>query len=114
MTTRLCTLLAAFLFSQWAWPTAGRAADEPPVTMPPRQTALSDAATDARCLDALAQQDTQLKAMQQDLHRLHREIALLTRDQGKPGLAEILGGIGYIIGLFGLATWFHSRNRNDS
>ena len=34
-----------------------------------------------------------------------------TRKEG-PGLTEIIGGIGYIFGLFGLLMYFKSRNRN--
>ncbi len=31
----------------------------------------------------------------------------------KPGLSEILGGLGYIIGLMGIAAYFKSKKRND-
>ena len=30
-----------------------------------------------------------------------------------PGISDILGGIGYIIGLVGIAAYFHSRKKKD-
>jgi nickel transport protein len=35
-----------------------------------------------------------------------------TYDRG-PGLTEIMGGIGYIIGLVGLALYFSNRRRKE-
>ncbi|MCK5681419.1 hypothetical protein KAI46_11480 [bacterium] len=42
--------------------------------------------------------------------KLHPLIAMLAELRNpKPGLKEILGGLGYIIGLVGIATYFQSR-----
>ena len=49
--------------------------------------------------------------MSRDLHRIHRELAALRADLGKPGLTDIFGGIGYIFGLFGVAAYVASRRR---
>lgn len=43
------------------------------------------------------------------LEPIHRTLAELTED--KPTIQDILGGIGYIIGLVGLAAYFQSRKR---
>lgn len=80
------------------------------VTAPPLQTLLVDAtSSESACVQAVTRLESRQQTMQQDLRRLHREIAALRTDQAKPGLTEILGGIGYIIGLFGLFAWTRSR-----
>ena len=48
----------------------------------------------------------QLKAIQDDILELQRLV-------GKPGLAEILGGLGWIVGLAGAYLWGVSRGRGD-
>ncbi|SFL73724.1 hypothetical protein [Halanaerobium salsuginis] len=45
---------------------------------------------------------------------LRKQIAKLITEQEKPGISEILGGIGYIIGLMGVALYFISRKRSES
>ena len=41
-------------------------------------------------------------------------IKMLSESQKKgPGLGDIIGGIGYIIGLVGIAAYFHSRKKNS-
>lgn len=47
------------------------------------------------------------KKLQPVLHRLHQ------MDEG-PRLADIMGGIGYILGLVGLGTYIHYRRRSSS
>jgi len=47
------------------------------------------------------------EAVQEAVRPLRQDLARL-QDQG-PGLTEVLGGIGYIIGLMGLAAYLHSR-----
>ena len=48
-----------------------------------------------------------------ELRRIQREIAALRADLEKPGLPEILGGIGYILGLFGTAAFVAGRRRKE-
>ena len=55
-----------------------------------------------------------MEEQQRELHRLSREIALLSANQKKPGLTEVLGGLGYIIGLCGLYAWARSRDKGHS
>ncbi|MDY6849087.1 MAG: hypothetical protein AB7F20_00315 [Geoalkalibacter sp.] len=41
--------------------------------------------------------------MERELRRLHREIAMLRQEFENPGMEDIFSGIGYILGLFGVA-----------
>lgn len=63
-------------------------------------------AADTEALESLAagQQD-----IRREITRLHHEIAVLRTEQAQPSLTEILGGIGYIIGFFGLYAWLRPR-----
>ncbi len=115
MPTRTCLVFAAMLCSLLAWPGAHCLAANPDsVTAPPLQTAVIDTATAPACAEAIARQAAQLKGLQQDVQRLHREIALLRSELSTPGLTEVLGGIGYIIGLFGLVAWLGRRKQGAS
>ncbi len=46
-----------------------------------------------------------------DLRHIQREIAALRADLEKPGFRDILSGIGYIFGLFGVAAFVASRRK---
>jgi len=48
-----------------------------------------------------------------ELRRIQREIAALRADLEKPGLQEIMAGIGYILGLFGTAAFVAGRRRKE-
>ena len=56
----------------------------------------------------LEQQNSKLT---RDLRRIQREIAALRADLDEPGLQEIFSGIGYILGLFGMAAFMAARNK---
>ena len=82
------------------------------LTAPPLQTALVEqevVSTEKAIL--LERIDEQHQALSKDLRRLHRELAALKAAQDKPGLTEIIGGIGWIIGLFGTAAYVSSRRK---
>jgi hypothetical protein len=49
------------------------------------------------------------KIMDAKLRPLMRELRGLRETAGRPGITEILGGIGYIIGLAGLAAYFRYK-----
>ena len=49
-----------------------------------------------------------------DLRQIKREIAALGQQLENPGIREIMGGIGYILGLFGVAAYVASRKKNIS
>jgi hypothetical protein len=46
-----------------------------------------------------------------DLRRIQREIAALRADIARPGLQEIFAGIGYILGLCGVAAFVAARRK---
>lgn len=46
-----------------------------------------------------------------ELRRIQREIAALREDLGKPGFKDVVAGIGYIFGLFGVAAYVASRRK---
>ncbi len=49
--------------------------------------------------------------MAEELRRIHREIAALRADLDQPGLAEVFAGLGYILGLFGVAAFVAARRK---
>ena len=46
-----------------------------------------------------------------ELRRIQREIAALRADLDEPGFQDIFSGIGYILGLFGVAAFVASRRK---
>ena len=91
---------------------AGSAIATETSTAPPLQTALVEkGVAPEECAKVLERIDEQHQALSKDLRRLHRELAALKADQNKPGLTEIIGGIGWIIGLFGTAAYVSSRKK---
>ena len=52
------------------------------------------------------------KAIDERLRPIERMLAKLQEERG-PGLTEIIGGIGYIFGLMGIALYFNSRRKDD-
>jgi nickel transport protein len=55
----------------------------------------------------------QNSALSRDLRRIHREIAALRADLDEPGMKEVFAGIGYIVGLFGMAAFAAARRRRQ-
>lgn len=54
---------------------------------------------------------TQNSRLNDELRRVQREIAALRADLNKPGLRDVVSGIGYIFGVFGVAAYVASRRR---
>ena len=46
-----------------------------------------------------------------EFREIKRDIAVLSQQVAEPGMSEILGGIGYILGLFGVAAYVASRKK---
>ena len=51
-------------------------------------------------------------ALHRQVRRLESQSAALREELNSPGSAQIIGGIGYIVGLFGIAGWFAARNKS--
>ena len=54
---------------------------------------------------------TEIAALRADIASLHREIASLKNDE--PSVRDIVGGLGWIAGLVGVACWFSARRRQS-
>ncbi|MFH1153462.1 MAG: hypothetical protein V1793_06590 [Pseudomonadota bacterium] len=64
---------------------------------------------DCRAVVALVnEQNTKLSG---DLRRIQREIAALRADLDEPGFKDVVAGIGYILGLFGVAAFVAARRK---
>lgn len=51
------------------------------------------------------------KVMERKLKPIKSILVKMQKESARPGITEILGGIGYIIGLMGIALYFKSRKR---
>jgi hypothetical protein len=54
-------------------------------------------------------------ALQGKVQRLEHQVAALRQELNAPDATQTIGGIGYIVGLFGIAGWFtaHKKNRQE-
>lgn len=57
----------------------------------------------------LQQENTSL---QRQVRRLEHEVSALRDELDTPDATQIIGGIGYIVGLFGLAAWYAAGKKN--
>jgi len=71
--------------------------------------AATPAENDSRDLAALLAEQNNF--LSRELRRIQREIAALRADLDKPRLQDVMGGIGYIFGLFGTAAFVAARRR---
>jgi nickel transport protein len=62
--------------------------------------------------EVIALLKAQNRELSGDLRRIHREIAALRADLNEPGMKEVFAGIGYIVGLFGVAAFVAARRRS--
>jgi len=65
------------------------------------------------CLNAEEIRNVVEKTMDKKLQPMMRDLRKSLNPDQAPGFREILGGIGYIIGLIGVAAYFHSRKKKD-
>lgn len=65
------------------------------------------------CRALAAHLEEQNRKLGQELRQIKREIAVLNQNLERPGIREIMAGIGYILGLFGMAAFFAARRRRD-
>jgi nickel transport protein len=70
-----------------------------------KSEALSRKGTDAEQIRSIVEQvlDARLKPIQRELARIRKD--------DRPGFTEVMGGIGYILGLMGLIMYFKSRKK---
>jgi len=51
-------------------------------------------------------------AVKEEMESIRSELIKMNMELSKPKVTEILGGIGYIVGLFGAALWVKGKNKN--
>ena len=64
------------------------------------------------CPEAVALLKTQNKKISGEFRKIKREIAALREELSKPGLNEVFGGIGYILGFLGIIFYFQARKQS--
>ena len=64
------------------------------------------------CAEVVALLNTQNNKISRELRMVKREIAALKEALSKPGLDEIFGGIGYIMGFLGIIFYFQARKQS--
>jgi len=64
------------------------------------------------CAEAVALLKTQNKKISQEFRQVKREIAALKEAISKPGLKEVFGGIGYILGFLGIIFYFQAKRHS--
>nr|WP_321465694.1 hypothetical protein [uncultured Desulfobulbus sp.] len=69
------------------------------------------AAQAEQCQSLVTRVTEQNRQLHQELRQIKREMALLNQNLEKPGVREIMSGIGYILGLFGVAALVSGRRR---
>ena len=80
------------------------AQEEPPVTV-------EEEALDGNCAEAVVLLKEQQKKLSRELRRIQRELAALREELAAPGLREVFSGIGYTLGLFGVAFFVQGRKQ---
>ena len=84
--------------------------DPPPHSSSTQITAADEQPNDCRAL--LARIDEQERKLNQELRQIKRELAALNQRLEEPGLKEALAGVGFILGLLGLAAFAVARRRD--
>lgn len=108
-------LLIGFLICTVLLLSGAVASDRGPVSSESASSSISEgsrtwsAPEPLRMLETLHEQQQQMAA---ELRAIKREIAALKTAMNEPDLKDILGGIGYILGLCGIAFYVHARRRN--
>lgn len=73
-------------------------------------TELTEDDDETNCKQVIEMLNFQTTEQDKDFRFIKREIAVLKEAMEKPGITEIIGGIGYIFGLLGISYYWHARN----
>ena len=60
---------------------------------------------------ALAELRQENTALRRQVQRLERQVAAQRDELSRPGASEVFGGLGYIVGIFGIAAWWSARRQ---
>jgi len=72
---------------------------------------VASTACEACCSALAAQLEEQNRKISHELRLIKRDLTLLNQNLEKPGLREIMAGVGYILGLFGIAAFVAARRQ---
>lgn len=108
---RVLPLLMLALLASFSSRSVVQAADENPAPAPPAQMAAAGEQPGA-CQALMTQIDEQNRLLSQELRQIKRELAALNQNLEKPGIKEVMAGIGTILGLFGVAAFVAARRRD--
>ncbi len=89
--------------------TSSAMAGEPEFT--PEPVPAAPAVSLGQCRELVALLAEQDQKNSREFRQIKRDIALLSQQVAEPGMREILGGVGYIVGLFGVAAYVASRKK---
>ncbi len=76
--------------------------EQPPVASP---------ATPDQCSELVVLLAEQEQRNAKEFRQIKRDLAALSQQVAEPGMREIFGGVGYILGLFGVAAYVASRKK---
>ena len=108
--SRVLLLLMLALLASFSSRSVVQAADENSAPAPPAQMAAAGEQT-GNCQTLMTQIDEQNRRLSQELRQIKREMAALNQNLEKPGIKEVMAGIGTILGLFGVAAFVAARRR---
>ena len=80
--------------------------------VPAQPLAVSPGAS-GQCSELVALLAEQEQRNAREFRQIKRDLAALSQQVAEPGMREIFGGIGYILGLFGVAAYVASRKKNN-
>jgi hypothetical protein len=86
-------------------------AKEPAV--PPGQVTVSTGTSPDQCSEFATLLAKQEQNNSREFRQIKRDIAALNQQVTEPGMREIFGGVGYILGLFGVAAYVASRKKTE-
>lgn len=78
---------------------------------PPEQAPEAQTINLGQCQEIVALLAEQDQKNSREFRQIKRDIAALAQQVVEPGMREILGGVGYIFGLVGIAAYVASRNK---
>jgi len=79
----------------------------------PEQSPPVSTMSQGQCSELVALLAEQEEKNSREFRQLKRDLAALSQQVTEPGMREIMGGIGYIFGLFGVAAYVASRKKAD-
>jgi hypothetical protein len=77
----------------------------------PVQPSVASPGASGQCSELVALLAEQEQKNSKEFRQIKRDLAALSQQVAEPGMREIFGGIGYILGIFGVAAYVASRKK---